>query len=374
MAKLSNIAYLGVKELRSLWSDKLLFGFVILSFSFMIYTAGKAGSLELHNAPIAIVDEDHSALSARIEHAFYPPYFLKPASISFRDIDPALDQGRYTFVLVIPQDFERNVRAGRDTAIQVDIDATRMSQAFVGATHIQNIVANEVGTFLSPASNTGSLPIKLVTRIRFNPNLNGVWFGGVMEIISQITMLSIILTGAALIREREHGTIEHLMVMPLRPSEIMLAKVWANGLVVLIAAGLSLWLVVHHALGVPIAGSVALFMFGAALNLFSTTSIGILLGTLARSMPQLGLLIILVILPLQLLSGSITPSESMPRAVQDIMLFTPTTHFVKLAQAVLYRGAGIDVVWPQLLAMLAIGAVIFGISMLLFRRSLSTDR
>mgnify|MGYP001350240898 CR=1 FL=1 len=91
-------------------------------------------------------------------------------------------------------------------------------------------------------------------------------------------------------------------------------------------------------------------------------------------MPQLGLLIILVILPLQLLSGSITPSESMPRAVQDIMLFTPTTHFVKLAQAVLYRGAGIDVVWPQLLAMLAIGTVIFGISMLLFRRSLSTDR
>ena len=195
-----------------------------------------------------------------------------------------------------------------------------------------------------------------------------------MEIISQITMLSIILTGAALIREREHGTIEHLMVMPLTPSEIMLAKVWANGLVVLVAAGLSLWLVVHSALGVPIAGSVALFMFGAALNLFSTTSIGILLGTLARSMPQLGLLIILVILPLQLLSGSITPSESMPRVVQDIMLFTPTTHFVKLAQAVLYRGAGIGVVWPQLFAMLAIGTVIFGISMLLFRRSLSTDR
>ncbi|WP_097460840.1 ABC transporter permease [Mangrovitalea sediminis] len=374
MAKLSNIGYLGVKELRSLWSDKVLFAFVILSFSFMVYTSGKAGSLELHNAPIAVVDEDHSELSSRIIEAFFPPYFMPPQEIAFKDIDPTLDHGRYTFVLVIPEHFERDARAGRAPSIQVDIDATRMSQAFVGATHIQNIVSDEVSHFLSPGGRAPQLPIQLVTRVSFNPNLNGVWFGGVMEIISEVTLLSIILTGAALIREREHGTIEHLLVMPLTPAEIMLAKVWSNGLVVLVAAGLSLWLVVRHLLGVPIAGSTALFLFGAALNLFSTTSIGILLGTVARSMPQLGLLMILVILPLQLLSGGITPRESMPLLVQHIMSVAPTTHFVSLAQAVLYRGAGLEVIWPQLLALFGIGCVFFMASLLLFRRSLALSR
>lgn len=372
MPKLSNIANLGIKELRSLVSDKFLFGIVIVSFSLLIYASGKSGMADLHNAPIAVVDEDHSVLSARIMHAFYPPYFLPPKTIGFDMIDPVLDHGTYTFVMVIPKHFERDLRAGRDTSIQVNIDATRMSQAFVGATYIQNIINDEVNAFVS-AGTGNAMPIATVTHVKFNPNLNSAWFSAVMEIISQVTMLSIVLTGAALIREREHGTVEHLMVMPLTPAEIMLAKIWASGLVILIATALSLWLVVQHTLGVPITGSIALFLLGAALNLFSTTSIGILLGTVARTMPQLGLLIILIVLPLQMLSGGTTPRESMPQAVQDIMLAAPTTHFVSLAQAILYRGAGIDVVWPQLLAMLGIGAVIFGISMMLFRRSLATN-
>lgn len=374
MARISNIRSLGVKELRSLWRDKLLFLFVLLAFSFIVYTAGSAAARELHNAPIAVVDEDQSILSMQIAGAFQAPYFLPPQSISFSEIDPALDQGRYTFVLVIPDGFERDMRAGVDTAIQVDIDATRMTQAFVGATYIQNIISGEVNEFVQAGSAEITLPVEMVTRVRFNPNLDGIWFGGVMEIITEVTLISIILTGAALVREREHGTIEHLLVMPLTPAEIMLAKVWANGLVVLVAAGLSLLLVVQGALGVPVAGSVSLFMAGAALHLFSTTSIGILLGTVARTMPQLGLLMILVILPLQLLSGGITPRESMPQAVQDIMLLAPTTHFVSLAQAILYRGAGLDVVWPQFLALFGIGAVVFGVALALFRRSLASSR
>lgn len=373
MPKLSNIANLGIKELRSLLSDKFLFGIVIVSFSLLIYAAGKSGMADLHNAPIAVVNEDHSILSERIVHAFYPPYFMPPKAIGFDMIDPVLDHGTYTFVMVIPKHFERDLRAGRDTSIQVNIDATRMSQAFVGATYIQNIINGEINAFLSPGTHSAT-PIETVTHVKFNPNLNSAWFGSVMEIISQVTMLSIVLTGAALIREREHGTVEHLMVMPLTPAEIMLAKIWANGLVILIATALSLWLVVQHALGVPITGSIALFLLGAALNLFSTTSIGILLGTVARTMPQLGLLVILIILPLQMLSGGTTPRESMPLAVQDIMLAAPTTHFVSLAQAILYRGAGITVVWPQLLALTAIGSVVFAVAMLLFRHSLAASR
>jgi len=143
------------------------------------------------------------------------------------------------------------------------------------------------------------------------------------------------------------------------------------GMVVVVSAGLSLWLVVQGLLGVPIAGSVLLFLFGAALHLFSTTSMGIFLGTVARSMPQLGLLMILILLPLQILSGGVTPKESMPELVQVIMQFAPTTHFVSFAQAILYRGAGIGVVWPDFLAVIAIGTVFFLVALARFRKSIT---
>ena len=274
-------------------------------------------------------------------------------------------------MLDIPPNFQRDVQAGRKPTVQVNIDATQMSQAFIGATYIQNIVVGEVSGFVLRRSADGAAPVPLVVRIKFNPNLNGMWFGGMMKIISNITLLSVVLAGAALIREREHGTIEHLLVMPLAPMEIMAAKIWANGLVVLVAAGLSLWLVVKGVLGVPIAGSLTLFLFGAALHLFSSTSLGIFLATVARSMPQFGLLMILVIVPLDMLSGALTPRESMPAAIQTIMLAAPTTHFVKFAQAILYRGAGFEVVWRDFLAIIAIGAVFFLVALARFRRSVA---
>ena len=373
MKHVSNIIQLGLKELRSLWHEKILAFFILASFSIMIYSAATAQSRELHNAPIGIVDEDQSPFSARIISAFYGPYFKPPRLISMDEIDPGLDAGDYTFVLDIPPEFQRDVLAGKHPALQVNIDATRMTQAFIGANYIQNIVTGEIAEVVQRHRTGAVLPITLATHVKFNPNLNGIWFGGVMEIISQVTMLSIILTGAALIREREHGTLEHLLVMPLTPFEVMAAKVWANGLVVLVCAALSLQFVVQGALGVPIVGSVPLFLFGAMLHLFSTTSMGILLATVARSMPQFGLLMILVVLPLQMLSGGITPRESMPEIVQNIMLAAPTTHFTALAQAILYRGAGVDVVWPQLTAIMGIGTVFFVGALLRFRASLSSQ-
>lgn len=371
MKRARNIFELGMKELRSLWHDKVLVVFILTAFSAMVYSAATGTSRDLNNAPIAVVDHDQSRLSQRVIAAFYRPYFKPAEVITSEALDPGLDEGRYTFVLDIPPNFQRDVMAGNQPAIQVNIDATRMTQAFIGATYIQNIIVGEVSEVVRHYRGDEELPIKLVTRVKYNPNLSGLWFGGVMEVIEQITMLSMILTGAALIREREHGTIEHLLVMPLTPFDIMMAKVWANGLVVLVAASLSLWLVVEGLLEVPIPGSMSLFIFAATLYLFSTTSMGIFLATVARSMPQLGLLVILVIIPLQLLSGAVTPRESMPELIQTIMQAAPTTHFITLAQAILYRGAGLDVVWRQLVAIVVIGAVFFITALARFRKAIT---
>ncbi|MDD3449716.1 MAG: ABC transporter permease, partial [Gammaproteobacteria bacterium] len=282
-----------------------------------------------------------------------------------------LDTGKVTFVIQIPANFERDVLAGRRPAVQVNVDATRMSQAFIGANYISNILTGEVATFVRGHRAETPRAVDMVVRYRFNPNLEGHWFGGVVEIINNVNLLAIMLAGAAIVREREHGTLEHLLVMPLTPFEIMMAKVWSNVLVIVVGAGLSIELVIKGVLAVPIAGSVPLFLLGAALYLYSATSIGIFLGTLARSMPQLGLLMILTIIPLQMLSGGITPRESMPELVQTVMEAAPTTHFVALAQGILYRGAGLDVVWPQFLAIAVIGIVFFLLALSRFRRAIT---
>jgi ABC-2 type transport system permease protein len=371
LLSLANIFHLGVKELRSLWRDRLLLLFVIWAFSGALYTAAKGAPDRLHRAPMAVVDEDQSTLSQRVVNAFYPPTFMRPTPITLQDMDAGMDAGRYTFVMDIPPDFQRDVLAGKSPAIQLNVDATQMSQAFLGAAYIQSIALGEVSEFVQRERTNTEPPLDLAMRMRFNPALDNTWFMGVMELINNVTMLSIILTGAALIREREHGTIEHLLVLPLKPVEIMLAKVWAMGAVVMLATALALHVVLRGALGMPITGSIGLFLAGCALNLFATTSMGIYLGTIARSMPQLGLLMILVLLPLEMLSGGMTPRESMPEVVRFIMLGAPTTHFVSFAQAILYRGADLSIVWPQFAAIALIGAVFFIAAWRRFRSAVS---
>jgi ABC-2 type transport system permease protein len=371
MQHVRNILFLGIKELRSLRRDPVLIGLVVYAFSLGIYSRATGISSELRNASVAVVDEDGSMLSKRILNAFFPPAFKPAEEISFSEIDPAMDSGRYTFVLDLPPDFERDLRRGRRPDVQVNIDATAMMQAGIGASHIQNIITREVADFFAQNRQQSLHPVNIDVRMKFNPNLTGAWFTSAMELIDSVTMLAIILAGGALIREREHGTIEHLLVMPLRPAEIMLAKVWANGSVILVASTLALWIVVQGILRVAITGSIPLFVAGTILYLAAGTSLGIFLATLARSMPQFGLLFIMVALPMTLLSGGNTPVDSMPYALQIIMQCFPSTHYVNIAQAVLYRGAGIDVVWRGLVAITAIAVVYFFAAALRFRKTLT---
>lgn len=368
---LANIYRLGIKELWSLARDPMMLVLIVYVFTVGVYTAATAMPETLHKVPIAIVDEDDSPLSQQIISAFFPPQFTTPDLIAMPDMDPGLDAGLYTFALHIPHGLQRDLLAARAPDIQLNVDATRMSQAFTGSAAVQQIVLGEIDEFIRRERKGAALPVDLSLRAHFNPALENSWFGSLMEIINYIAMLSIVLTGAALIREREHGTIEHLLVMPVTPVEIMLSKIWSMGLVVLAASALSLNLIVRGLIGVPIEGSLGLFFAGAALCLFATTSMGIFLATLARNMPQFGMLMVLILLPLMVLSGSMTPRESMPELAQILMLAAPTTHFVELGQAILYRGAGIEVVWKPFLWLAAIGSALFSLSLARFRKTIS---
>jgi ABC-2 type transport system permease protein len=367
--RIDNIYRLGIKELFSLRYDLFLVFLIVYFFTFGVYEGAQSGNTDVENASIAIVDEDRSIISNRIHDSLLEPYFKDPDLLSVNEIDQAMDRGLYSFVIDIPPDFQKDLLAGDQPEIQINVDATAMSIAGRGAGYIQAIISEELGEFLRARDQEQAAGI--VIRSRFNPNLEAAWFQSVMEIINNITILAIILTGAAVIREREHGTIEHLLVMPLRPFEIMLAKIWANGLVVLVAVIFSLYMVVQGLLEVPISGSIPLFIAGTIVFLFSVTSLGILLATIARSMPQFGLLAIPVFLVMMMLSGVYTPMDSMPTVLRYIMYFSPSTHFVSFAQAVLFRDAGIDVVWWDFAKIFFIGAMFFTAALYRFRKSIT---
>ena len=371
MRQLANIWNLGVKELRSLASDKVMLIFVLYAFSFAIYSQATGVSQDLHNASIAIADEDKTQLSENIAAALMPPYFKTVVQIAIGEITERMNDGRNTFILDIPPKFEADVLAGRAPVIQVNIDATAIMQAGLGAGYIQEIVSSEVGRFYSGTDAVPQNPVEVRTRIAFNANLTSSWFMGVAALINNITELAIILAGAAVIRERERGTLDHLLVMPVSPFEIAMAKVWSNGLVITVCTGLSLAVVVRSILALPVMGSSLLFLCSVMLYLFFAIAVGLLLGTVARSMPQFGLLALFVVLPMNMLSGSNTPLESMPKGLQDVMLLVPSTQFVKISQAILFRGAGFDMIWANLLIVGVVGSLLLALALMRFRASVA---
>lgn len=368
MQKLSHIYRLGLKELISLRYDSVLLLFMLYAFSVAIYMPASGSSVGVHNASVAIVDEDDSRLSRQLAEVLRPPQFQTPVLLPYGQIDEVLDSGRYTFVINVPVGFQADVLAGKQPELQVNVDATAMSQAFMGAGYMGRIFQRELQQLSGMAIEQ---PIKLTTRALFNSNMQSGWFLAIIQIINNVTILAILLTGTALLREREHGTLEHLLVLPLTAFEIMLAKVWTSLLVVVLCTWLSLELIVKKALGVPLVGSMFLYLLVTSLYVFACTALAVFLTTLARSIPQFGLLAIPVVMPMMLLSGGSTPLDSMPMWLQWVMQLSPTTQFVSLSTAILFRGAGLSLIWPELLALALIGMAFFLIALARFRRSLT---
>lgn len=366
-----NVYRLGLKEMMSLARDPVLLGLMIFSFTFSIYSVANGVQTEVRNAAVAVVDGDGSQLSRRIIEALQPPYFLPPKLVDRSTVDAGLDRGLFTFALDLPPGMESDLAAGREPTIGLAVDATAMTQAGVGTTYLSNIIDREITDFLGQRGTAFKVPVEVVVRAYFNPNLDSTWFMSVMQVVENVTILSIILVGAAVIRERERGTIEHLLVMPVTASEIAVAKIWANGLIILISVALSLHYVVQGLLGVPIQGSIPLFLASAAIYLFATTAMGVALATVATSMPQFAMMAIPCFVVMNLLSGATTPLESMPAFFQVVMKALPSTHFVAASQAVLYRGAGIDIIWPQLSLMAAQGALFLTVALTRFRAMLA---
>ena len=368
---IKNVYYLSIKELRSLFGDLTLIGLVVIMFTFTIYSIAKGITTEVKNAPVAVLDEDHSTLSYQLRDVILPPYFKQVVEIERDRIDSAMDNGEYIFVLTIPPNFATDLLAGKQPQLQLLVDATAMTQAGIGANYLNQIINRQINQFLGLPDNQQLLPLKPEINVLFNENLLTEWFMPMTQITGNSSLLVLILVGAAVIREREHGTIEHLLVMPVTASEIAFSKIIANSLVILVAAVLSLYFVVHKLIGAPINGSLWLFAFSELIYLFSMAGLGLFLATQAPTMPQFSLLCLPVYIVLYLLSGGPSPIENMPQTVQLVMQFSPLTQFVAISQDILSRGAGWETIWHRLVIMIVLGTVFISVAIMRFRSMLA---
>lgn len=371
MQRAVNVYWLFGKELKSVLGDPVMVILILWSFVVAVMLEASGAGDTVRNAAIAIVDEDQSILSRQISAALTPPWFQPPVAMNPDEAKAAMDRGQIMFILSFPPDFAADVIAGKAPIAQLQVDATAVSQAQLGTDYLSNIVQSEARAFLSGSPEAPNPLLRLELRRAFNANGNPVWFKAISSLLNQLSLLTIALTGAAMLREREHGTIEHLMVMPLTPLEVALSKVLASMAVVLVAFVGSLLLVVREILQVPVAGSVPLLVAGAAVYLWAAAAIGMFLGTMARTMAQFALLVIMVIIPVIMLSGGMGAVESQPDIVQRLTLALPSRHFLAFAKAVTFRGAGVETVWAELLLMAGLGAAFFAASLTLFRRSMS---
>lgn len=371
MPSILNIFWLAGKELKSVLGDPVMVVLILWSFIVAVILEASGAGDTVYNAAVAIVDEDGSTLTRQIADALDPPWFQPPLLLGAEEAAAAMDEGRIMFTLGFPPGFEADMISGVMPVAQLEVDATAVSQAQLGTDYISNILGSETRAFLTGNPDAPTPPLALELRRAFNPNGDPVWFKSVSSLLNQLSLLTIVLTGAAMLREREQGTIEHLMVMPLTPLEIALSKVLANVVVVLAAFTLSLLFVVQGLLHVPMQGSVALLLAGTTVYLAAAAAIGMFLGTMARSMAQFALLVIMVIIPIIMLSGGMGAIESQPDLVQRLTLALPSRHFLAFAKAVVFRGAGLGSVWVELALMAGLGVTFFAASLLLFRRSMS---
>ena len=331
--------------------------------------AANSGNMDIKNASVAVVNEDNSTLSRDIIKGLRKPYFKNPVNIYYADIDRDLDAGKYTFIIVIPEHFEADLLAGKTAEIQLNIDATVMSQAYIGSGYIKQIINMEINNYLQKNEiNRNFSELEQVIRIKYNPNTISEWFMAVAQMITMATMLSMMLPAVAMVREKESGTIDHLLVMPLTPQEIMLSKIWSNSLIILCFAIMSMWVVIKGYYHVPVEGSLVLFFIGFIIFQFNITSLGIMLSTFANNTAQLALLTIMVMMPMVFLSGMYTPMESMAPFLQKLMYLSPLKHCMDFSFALIFRGATIFEVWSPIAWMLGMGIALFIISSIRFNR------
>jgi ABC-2 type transport system permease protein len=368
----SRLAALIRKEWSQLFRDVPILLFVVWAFTGAVYTAAHRMGAELLNYPVIVLDLSRSAESRELLSHFRPPYFsILGHAASEPEMVRWLDSGRASLAIVIPPDFERRAQRG-GARFQVISDGSQSTSATIAGAHIASIAGRYGVERLEQRlgrADRGRVPqVEARVRIEYNPNLVEIWFSGLLEVLNRVTMIAMLLAAAAMVREREQGTLEHLLVSPLRAWELFTAKVVPVVVVVPLAALGSVYGVAHGLFGTPIRGSVALFYVVSVIYVFALASFGLAIALFARTLGQAALLLLVILYPMMLLSGAFTPPESMGPFMRYASLVSPMRHYVDFGYQVLFKGNGLAYVWPDIVGILVLGVALFAVSIRRFAR------
>ncbi len=363
------------KEMLQLFRDVPIVAFLVYSFTLAIYITGNGIRSQLHDASLLVHDADHSVSSRELIHRFQAPFFRLNGEVAdSREGLRRLDRGTAVALLEIPPRFHEQLVTGEPTAVQLLVDTTNSANGLSAASYAARIVArfgqetvlNRVGR---AEESSDGLPLILSEhRVWYNPDQNEAWFECISHLLRQITIFALLLPAAALVREKERGTVEQLLVSPLTPFQIMISKVLAMTVVILGATAVGLFGIMQPVFGVPIKGSIWLFFTLTALFVVTTACMGLAAATLARNQGQVGMMTLLVAAPMLMLSGITAPMEAMPVWVRYLMALSPLRYYIEIANGILLKGAGMNILWDSVLAMVALGAALFGFGMWRFRR------
>lgn len=376
-SSLDRLAAMLIKEFGQLSRDLPILFILIWAFTGAIYIAGHTISMEIRNFPVVVYDLSQSLPSRDLTQRLRKPYFkiLRQAETEQQWIN-MLDRGTASLALIIPPEFERDLASG-DGKFQVISDGSLSMSATIASAHIARIagefnlelVEEKLGNLNLLSQQIAQVDVRL--RTSFNPNVNSAWFTSLLELFNIITMVSMLLTAAAMVREKSQGTVEQLLVTPLRPMELFLAKILPTVAVVLGLSTVSLLVIVQGVFDTPIRGNLLLFYSVTAIYSFSIASLGITVAVLARNIAQAMMLLLLILFPMLFLSGATTPPESMAPWMQWASLLSPMRYFIDFGYQVLFKGNGLEYVWQDILGILVLGSGMFSFSLWRYRRLVS---
>ena len=369
------LAVMTHKEMLQLFRDVPIVAFLVYSFTLAIYITGNGIRSQLHDASLLVHDADHSGSSRELIHRFQPPFFRLNGEVAdSREGLRQLDRGTAVALLEIPPRFHEQLVAGEPTAVQLLVDTTNSPNGLSLASYAARIVARfgqETALTRVGSADASSQDFPLVVsdhRVWYNSDQNEAWFECISHLLRQITIFALLLPAAALVREKERGTVEQLLVSPLTPFQIMISKMLAMTVVILCATAVGLFGVMQPVFGVPIRGSIWLFFTVTALFVVTTACMGLAAATLARNQGQVGMMTLLVAAPMLMLSGISAPMEAMPVWVRYLMALSPLRYYIEITNGILLKGAGLNILWDSVLAMAALGTALFAFGLWRFRR------
>ncbi|MFH0800952.1 MAG: ABC transporter permease [bacterium] len=362
------------KEVLQFFRNIPLLIIVLYACTLDVYMASEF-TMDLKNYPISVYDMDKTEKSRDFLRKIRKPFFSLYSSISDEhDVERLILRGDVGVVLVIPNNFQKKLNAGKSAPVQVILDGTSSNTAELAASYLYQIAADFSTNIMVKEWQVSSkadqyLPLLHTrTRYEFNENLIDKWTMCLQEFFTILTLIAILLTATAMVNEKQFGTIEQLMVTPLKPTEIMLAKVLPMVGIFLVAGFISIYCVMIPLVGLPLRGNILDFFILTTVFCFTSSGLGLLISTVSNNLSETVLLTLLVLFPIMFLSGAWVPPEAMPGWMQTLIVFSPLKYYLDIGVAIFIKGNSLFYMWKEFLALAALGGGIFWLGAIRFRK------